>query len=156
MRKLQREKDKARNLDQRCRELKIENENLRLSLPLDESCLIKDNNYDIPNNINSSHRQETKQVRRQSSITALLRKCRFNNNTNLSSCDDHCMVVRFDRYLIFVSLHITQIQKLVIMLTVGLYIGYTACVFLCSTRFYTLEAGVLVLAVAVNENCLWE
>ncbi|XP_046583805.1 LOW QUALITY PROTEIN: putative leucine-rich repeat-containing protein DDB_G0290503 [Haliotis rubra] len=60
-RQLQREKDKSRNLDQRCRELKVENENLRLSVPLDDTYLINDNT-NIPCNKQSSQKQEQKKV----------------------------------------------------------------------------------------------
>ncbi|XP_067665526.1 uncharacterized protein [Haliotis asinina] len=58
-RQLQREKDKSRNLDQRCRELKVENENLRLSVPLDDKYLINDNS-NIPCNKQSSQKLENK------------------------------------------------------------------------------------------------
>ena len=53
-RQLQREKEKNRNLEQKIRDVRNENEKLRLQVPFDEASLSSEK-YDIPYSTHSSH-----------------------------------------------------------------------------------------------------
>ncbi|XP_041364112.1 putative leucine-rich repeat-containing protein DDB_G0290503 [Gigantopelta aegis] len=55
-RQLQRERDKNGNLDLRIRDLKADNDKLRLSVPLDESLLTLGNNWDILDGNQNQHK----------------------------------------------------------------------------------------------------
>ncbi|KAK3098699.1 hypothetical protein FSP39_022200 [Pinctada imbricata] len=59
-RQLQRERDKNHNLEQKVRDVREENEKLRLALPFDESTLtLEKGGYDIPYGLHSSQRSES-------------------------------------------------------------------------------------------------
>ena len=60
-RQLQREKDKNRNLEQKIRDVRNENEKLRLQVPFDEASLSSEK-YDIPYSTHSSQRHESVKV----------------------------------------------------------------------------------------------
>ncbi|XP_060068829.1 myosin-7-like [Ylistrum balloti] len=58
-RQLHREKDKNRNLENKIKDTREDNERLRLSLPFDEAALTTQKSYDIPYGVHASQRQET-------------------------------------------------------------------------------------------------
>lgn len=58
-RQLHREKDKNRNLENKIKDTREDNERLRLSLPFDEAALTTQKGYDIPYGVHASQRQET-------------------------------------------------------------------------------------------------
>ncbi|XP_021365614.1 uncharacterized protein LOC110458296 isoform X2 [Mizuhopecten yessoensis] len=58
-RQLHREKDKNRNLENKIKDTREDNERLRLSLPFDEAALTTQKGYDIPYGVHESQRQET-------------------------------------------------------------------------------------------------
>ncbi|OPL07292.1 hypothetical protein AM593_01609, partial [Mytilus galloprovincialis] len=60
-RQLQREKDKNCNLEQKTKDVKNENEKLRLQVPFDETSLTS-HKYDIPYSTHSSQRHESAKV----------------------------------------------------------------------------------------------
>lgn len=62
-RQLHREKDRNRNLEQRLKQVREENEKLRLALPFDDSVLQSNKeSYDIPYSSHSNQRAETLKV----------------------------------------------------------------------------------------------
>ncbi|KAL3865765.1 hypothetical protein ACJMK2_043120, partial [Sinanodonta woodiana] len=74
-RKLQREKEKNRNLEKNIKDLREEIEKLHLALPFDESLLtLKKGNYSIPSNSHSSQRAESLRSNDMNYIMAQIEK----------------------------------------------------------------------------------